>query len=154
MALSHIGHDCKVANKVIIANGALLAGHVVVDNQVFISGNVVVHQFCRVGKLTMTGGFSAITMDLPPYTMARGLSTIRGINVIGMRRAGYNNKIIREIKNAYQIIFRSGIALGEAKAKIMELNPSKEIKCIVDFIDKSKRGICRPRMKSDEQCNY
>ena len=154
MALSHIGHDCKLKNNIILANGALLAGHIEVDNGVFVSGNVVVHQFCKIGRLAMIGGFSGVNMDVPPFAVIRGVSTLRGINLIGLKRAGFSKETMREIKNAYKIIYESNTKLHEAKKKLLDLNPGKEVKEILDFISRSKRGICRPGTKKDIVENY
>jgi UDP-N-acetylglucosamine acyltransferase len=154
MALSHIGHDCKLKNNIILANGALLAGHIEVDEGVFVSGNVVVHQFCKIGKLAMIGGFSGVNMDVPPFAIIRGASTLRGINLIGLRRAGYSKEVMREIKNAYKIIYESDIKLNEATKKLINLRSGKEVQEIVNFISRSKRGICRPGTKKDIVENY
>ena len=98
MAVSHVGHDCNIGNGVIIANGALLAGHVSVGDFAFISGNVVVHQFCRIGTLSMIGGFTGINKDVPPYMLVRGPSVIRSVNLIGLRRAKFPRELIETIK--------------------------------------------------------
>ncbi|MDD5136379.1 MAG: acyl-ACP--UDP-N-acetylglucosamine O-acyltransferase, partial [Candidatus Omnitrophica bacterium] len=82
MVSSHIGHDCHVGNNIIIANGALLAGHITVEDGAFISGNVVIHQFCRIGRLAIIGGFSAVNKDVPPYMLVRGPSIVRAVNII------------------------------------------------------------------------
>ena len=98
MAVSHVGHDCHVGNNVIIANGALLAGHVSVGDYAFISGNVVVHQFCRIGTVSMIGGFTGINKDVPPYMLVRGPSVVRGINAVGLRRLKFSREAIRGIR--------------------------------------------------------
>ena len=142
MAHSHVGHNCRVGNKVILANGALLAGYVDVGDGVFISGNVVVHQFCRIGTLAIIGGFSGVNKDIPPYMTVRGPSRVRAVNLIGLRRAGFSRDIIKEIREAFKLIYRSNLNTKQAMAKILELNPGKEILHMVDFIRGSKRGIC------------
>lgn len=143
MALSHVGHNCALGNKVILANGVLLAGYVNVEDQAFISGNVVVHQFCNIGKLAMIGGFSGINKDVPPYMTVRGPSTIRSINLIGLKRAGFNPDAINEIKKAFKLIYKSGLNTTQAVEKILEGNPGREVKHLVEFIKNSKRGICK-----------
>ena len=143
MAHSHVAHNCKVANKVIIANGALLGGYVTVEEQVFVSGNVLVHQFCRIGRLAMIGGFSAVNKDVPPYMTVRGESKIRAINLVGLRRAGFKAPAVKEIKEAYQLICKSGLNTSQAVEKILDLKPGKETMCLVDFIKNSKRGIAQ-----------
>jgi len=142
MGASHIGHNCFVGNKVILANGALLAGHVQVEDGVFISGNVAIHQFCRIGRLSMVGGFSGVNQDVPPYMVVRGPSKVRAVNIIGLRRAGFKREVIREIKEAFKLLYRSGLNTRQATEKIMGINPSPEILHMVDFIKESKRGIC------------
>ncbi|UCD55795.1 MAG: acyl-ACP--UDP-N-acetylglucosamine O-acyltransferase [Candidatus Omnitrophota bacterium] len=150
MALSHIGHNCVLGNKVILANGALLAGYVSVEDQAFISGNVVVHQFCSIGKLALIGGFSGVNKDVPPYMTVRGPSSIRAINLIGLRRAGYGRNAINEIKQAFKLIYRCGLNTNQAVEKILEDNPGKEVKHLVEFIKDSKRGICKYRFTPGE----
>ncbi|MFH1380639.1 MAG: acyl-ACP--UDP-N-acetylglucosamine O-acyltransferase [Candidatus Omnitrophota bacterium] len=143
MALSHVGHNCKLGNKVILANGALLAGYVNVEDEVFVSGNVVVHQFCRIGRLAMIGGFSGVNKDVPPYMTVRGASTIRAVNLVGLRRAGFNNSLIKEIKEAFKLLYRSGLNTKQALEKILLEKKGKEITHLVNFIKESKRGICK-----------
>ena len=142
MSHSHVGHDCKIGNNVIIANGALVAGHVIVEDGVFISGNVVFHQFCRVGKLAMVGGFSGVNMDVPPYMVVRGPSRIRSVNLIGLRRAGFTKEKIKKIWDAFKLIYRSGLNTTQAIEKIMQSDPIDEVAYMVNFIKNSKRGIC------------
>jgi len=141
MALSHVGHDCRLKDKVILANGALLAGHVSVGNGVFIAGNVAVHQFCKIGDLAMIGGLSAVNRDIPPYMIVRGPSRIRAVNLIGLRRAGLKREAIKEIKEAFRLIYRSGYNTKKAVEKILELKPGKEVLSLVEFVKNSSRGI-------------
>ncbi|MFH1395157.1 MAG: acyl-ACP--UDP-N-acetylglucosamine O-acyltransferase [Candidatus Omnitrophota bacterium] len=150
MVQSHIGHNCNVADNVIIANSALLAGYVTVENGAFISGNVVFHQFCRIGSYAMIGGFTGVNKDVPPYTLVRGPSTIRGINLIGLRRAGFSRESIREIKEAYKILYLSGRGKMEALELIKQTLKSSEIAHFVSFIEASKRGICAVRFSKEE----
>ncbi len=144
MVQAHLGHNCVLQNNIIIANSALLAGYVEVEGNAFISGNVVFHQFCRVGRYAMVGGFTGVNKDVPPYMIVRGPSLVRGINLVGMRRAGFKLEAVRELKEAYRILFQSdkntSEALGEIKAV---LSPSDEVSILVSFIEKSKRGICK-----------
>jgi len=150
MVQSHLGHNCVIEDEVIIANGALLAGYVQVEKGAFISGNVVFHQFCRIGQYAMIGGFTGVNKDVPPYMVIRGPSSIRGINLVGLRRAGVSRDVIREIKEAYKILFLSGLASKDALAKIKETLKSNEIGSFVSFIEASKRGICRVRFSKEE----
>jgi len=150
MVQSHLGHNCVVGDNVIIANGALLAGYVEVGDAAFISGNVVIHQFCRVGCYSMIGGFTGVNMDVPPYMLVRGPSVIRGINLIGLRRSGMARASIREIKEAYKLLFLSGLSQEDALSRIKEAYHSEEIKTLVGFIERSKRKICKYRYTREE----
>ncbi len=143
MAVSHIGHDCKIGSNVIIANCALLAGHVLVEDGVFISGNVVVHQFCRIGTLSIIGGFTGVNKDVPPYMLVRGPSVVRSVNLIGLRRAKFSRELIDNIKEAYKLLYMSNINTAQAIEEIRKLKPSKELDHLVEFIQGSKRGICK-----------
>ena len=150
MVQSHVGHNCVIKNNVIIANGALLAGRVHVDEGAFISGNVVLHQFCRIGAYSMIGGFSGVNKDVPPYLLVRGPSAIRGINLVGLRRGGFSREVIREIKEAYKVLYLSGKTQKEALTVIKSSSRSKEISYFTSFIEASKRGICVRRFKNEE----
>ena len=143
MAVSHIGHDCNIGNNVIIANNALLAGHVTVEDGVFISGNVVVHQFCRIGALSLIGGFTGVNKDVPPYMLVRGPSVVRSVNLIGLRRARFSRELIENIREAYKFLYMSELNTAQAIEEIKKLAPSKELTHLVEFIQGSKRGICK-----------
>ena len=108
MANSHIGHNCNIGDNVTLANGALIAGYVEMGNHVFISGNCVVHQFVRIGDYALIRGLSATSRDVPPYTIIDWQHTVRGVNVIGLKRAGFDDKRIREIREAFRVLFRKG----------------------------------------------
>jgi UDP-N-acetylglucosamine acyltransferase len=150
MAQSHLGHNCAIGDNVIIANGALLAGYVQVDKGAFISGNVVFHQFCRIGRYAMIGGFSGVNKDVPPYMLVRGPSVVRGVNLVGLRRSGMKRESINEIKDAFKILFMSGVKQEEALMKIRQELHSEEIGILVSFIEASKRGICKYRYSKEE----
>lgn len=154
MALSHIGHNCKLGNKVILANGALLAGHVNVEDSVFIAGNVVVHQFCKIGKLAMIGGFSGVNRDIPPYMVVRGPSRVRAVNLAGIRRAGFKNSAIKEIRKAFRLIYRSDLNTKQAVEKILELKPGKEVLHLVEFVKNSTRGIGKHEYTSRDKEDF
>ena len=143
MATSHVGHDCQVGNNVIIANAALLAGHVSVGDNTFISGNVVIHQFCRLGSFVIVGGFSGINMDVPPYLLVRGPSVVRSVNLVGLRRAKFPRETIHKITDAFKLLYRSDLNTTQAIEEIKKLGPSKELDYLVEFIQGSKRGICK-----------
>lgn len=142
MVQAHVGHNCEVGDNTIIANGVLLAGYTIVGESVFIAGNVIIHQFCRLGSFSMIGGFSAVNKDVPPYMTVRGPSLLRGVNLIGLRRAGFKRDAIKRIKEAYRILFLSGVSRDEAVARIKETMGSDEIASLISFIEASKRGIC------------
>lgn len=150
MVACHVGHNCVIGNNVVIANGALLAGYVSVEDSAFISGNVVVHQFCNIGTLSIIGGFSGANKDVPPYMSVRGPSVVWSINLVGLRRAKFDRKAIREIKEAYNILYHSKLNTHEAVAEILKTNPGKEVMHLVDFIKKSKRGICKYRFDAED----
>ncbi len=150
MAMSHIGHDCHLGNNVIVANGALLAGHVMVEDGAFISGNVVVHQFCRIGALSIIGGFTGVNKDVPPYMLVRGPSTVRAVNVIGLRRAKFSRDLMNDIKEAYKYLYASGLNTARALEAIKKIRPSKELNHLIDFIQSSRRGICKAKDNSEE----
>lgn len=143
MSAAHIGHDCHIGNNVILANCVLLAGHVTVEDAVFVSGNVVVHQFCRIGAYSMIGGFTGINKDVPPYMLVRGPSVVRGVNLIGLRRAKFSREIINGVKEAYRLLYMENLNTAQAIEEIKKLKPSKELDHLVDFIKGSKRGICK-----------
>ncbi len=143
MGYCHIGHDCIIGNEVIIANGALLAGHVHVEDKSFISGNAVVHQFVDIGTLTMIGGGAKVTSGVPPYMMLVERSFVVGLNVVGMRRAGFPPDERRRIKETYKILYRSGHNITQAVKEIEQQDLGEGAAVIVDFIRRSRRGICR-----------
>ena len=145
MAYVHIAHDCKIGNSVIMANVATLAGHVVVEDHAYIGGLSAVHQFARIGSYAMVGGFSGVAQDIPPYMTASGpRAKLFGLNTIGLKRHGFSDSTINELKKAYKILFREKRTLKDAIKKIQEDLPyTDEIKHLIDFIQKNKRGICR-----------
>jgi UDP-N-acetylglucosamine acyltransferase len=142
MAHCHIAHDCRLGNYVIVANGALVGGHVHVDDRALISGNCLVHQFVRVGTLAMMQGGSAISKDLPPYTVARGDNTICGLNTIGLRRAEFDPAVRLELKQLYRALFRAGLNFRKALVGARDKFTSEPARIMLDFIAASKRGVC------------
>lgn len=143
MAVSHIGHDCRIGNNVIIANCALLAGHVIVEDAAFISGNVVVHQFCRIGAISIIGGFTGVNKDVPPYMLVRGPSVVRSVNLIGLRRAKFSRELIQTISEAYKLLYMSDLNTAQAIESMKKLKSSRELDHLIEFIQNSKRGICK-----------
>lgn len=148
MAYCHIAHDCIIADKVIMANVATLAGHVEVGSNVNIGGLSAVHQFCRIGEYSYVGGMTGIGMDVPPFVIVSGVRNrlrITGINKIGLRRAGFSQEVITNLEKAFKIIFRTaGLLIGEALEKTMEKIPDcREVAQLVEFFKDSKRGVVR-----------
>jgi UDP-N-acetylglucosamine acyltransferase len=139
---------------VILANGALLGGHVVVQDRAFISGNCLVHQFTRVGTLSLMQGGSAISQDLPPFTIALRDNEVCGLNVIGLRRAGFTAEQRLELKRLYHLLFRSGRNVREALAEARKDFNSAPANTLLDFIVEAKRGVCadtgRAALENDE----
>lgn len=142
MAGAHIAHNCVVGSQVIMANCATLGGHATVQDRAFISGVCLVHQFCRVGTLAIMQGGSAISKDLPPFTVARGDNGICGLNVIGLRRAGYSAEERLELKKLYHALFRGGQRLSEALAAARERFSSRGAQVMLEFMVAAKRGVC------------
>jgi UDP-N-acetylglucosamine acyltransferase len=143
MANSHVAHNCQVGDHVILVNGALLAGHVAVADRAVVSGNAVVHQFVRIGTLALMQGGAAISLDLPPYTLARGYNGVCGLNTIGLRRAGLTPAERLELKQLYRALFRSGQNLRPAAAAARARFTSPPCRTLLDFIATSKRGVCQ-----------
>lgn len=141
MVNSHVAHNCQVGNNVILANGALLAGHVHLADRAFISGNCLVHQFVRVGTLALMQGGSAISKDLPPFTVARGDNGICGLNTIGLRRAGFTTEQRLELRKLYHELFRSGKQLTKAANACKKIFKSAPAQLMIDFVLSSKRGV-------------
>jgi len=142
MACSHVGHNCLVGDHVIIANGALLAGHVTVSERAFISGNCAVHQFCRVGTLSMMQGGTIVSLDVPPYCVSHRMNLICGLNIIGLRRAGISSQDRLELKQAYRLLFRSGLARKEAVGAAESQFKSASARTLIEFVATTKRGLC------------
>ena len=151
MVNSHLGHNVRLGDHVIVANGALLAGHVEVEDGVFISGNCVVHQFVRLGTLAIMRGGAGLSQDLPPFTVARDDNSLCGLNIVGLRRAGFNDAERLELKRLYQKLFLAGLnlpqAVAEARPEFVSLSATR----LLDFIAASKRGVCRHRHRPDRE---
>jgi len=143
MAGAHIGHNCLIANNIVIANNCLLAGYVRVDDGAFLGGGSTFHQFMYIGRLVMVQGSSAFGKDLPPFVVAAERNSVFGLNIVGMRRAGISANDREEIKEAFKLIYLSGLNISQAlkKADTMSLGtPAREF---LDFVASSKkRGIC------------
>ena len=143
MAGSHVGHNCKLGDQIVLANGALLGGYVEVGDSAFISGHCVVHQFVRVGELSLMRGLSGTSRDVPPYSVVDWQHRVRGVNSVGLKRAGFDDRRIREIKEAFRILFRKGRNLSLAIQEIeTKGNSSVDVLALLEFIKSSKRGVC------------
>lgn len=144
MAGCHFAHNVQVGNKVILANNNLLAGYVTVEDFAVLGGGSVFHQFMRVGKYVMTRGGTRYNKDLPPYVTADDLKVV-GLNVIGLRRAGFNPETRKEVRRAFDLIYRGNLNLTQALAQAAEQEWAPESQYFFDFIRRSKRGISRLR---------
>lgn len=142
MAHCHVAHNCYLGDHILIANGALLGGHVRLEDRAFISGNCLVHQFVRVGTLALMQGGSAISKDLPPFTVAWGDNAICGLNNVGLRRAGFTTAERLELKQLYYVLFRAGTALQSALAEARKRFSTSPAKVMLDFLELSERGVC------------
>ena len=144
MTMAHVGHDSVIGNRVIITNTCLIAGHVHIDDGAVLSGYVGVHQYVRVGRLVMIGGMSKVVKDVPPFMLLDGNSLIRGVNSVGLRRNGFTVQDRVAIKNAYRILYRSGLNVPQAVETMhAEMGDHEAVQQIVAFIKGSVRGICR-----------
>ena len=143
MATAHVGHNCTLGNHTVLANGALLGGYVEVGNHVFISGNCVVHQFVRIGNYALMRGLSGTSRDVPPFAIIDWQHTVRGVNVIGLKRAGFDDHRIRSIREAFRVLFRKGRNLSLAMKEIENQERADEdVSALLEFIKSSKRGVC------------
>jgi len=143
MAGAHIGHNSAIGNNVVIANNCLLAGHVRVDDQAFLGGGSTFHQHMHVGRLVMVQGSSAFGKDLPPFVIAAERNYVFGVNVIGLRRAGFSAKDRDEIKAAFKLLYLSGLNLGQALEKAATMKFGAPAREFLDFVaNAKKRGIC------------
>lgn len=145
MAYSHIAHDCKTGRRVIMANGATLAGHITLGDFVTIGGLVAVHQFVHIGDFAYIGGKSAVVKDVPPYVIAAGdRAVLHGLNKVGLGRQGFSEEAISALKKTYRILFRIGLTLNEAVERVKaEVDMLPEVRKFIDFIQSSQRGITR-----------
>ena len=142
MANSHVGHNALVGNRAILANGALVGGHAMIGDGAFLSGNAVVHQFCRVGSMAMMQGCSGVSLDLPPFTIVRGINGMCGLNSVGLKRAGFSSEERLELKQAYRALFMGSDLMKDAIAKAREQFTGVLAGQLLDFIDSSERGTC------------
>ena len=153
MAGCHVGHNSRIGDNVILANGALVGGHVEIGARAFISGHCLLHQFVRVGELALMQGGSGISLDLPPFTIARDNNRICGLNIIGLRRAGISAAQRLELKRVYRELFRRGLTLSEALQRVRGWELAAPAKSLVEFVAASKRGVCRDHATVAEEAD-
>lgn len=141
----HVAHDVELGNCCIIGNSTKVAGEVIVDDYAIISASVLIHQFTHIGGYGMLQGGTKCTKDIPPYIIiGRDPAAYCGLNIVGLRRKNFSNEVIENIHNAYRIIYQSGLNTTDAIEKIKsEMEMTKEVKYIVDFVESSKRGITK-----------
>jgi UDP-N-acetylglucosamine acyltransferase len=146
MAYSHIAHDCVVGDNNVLANAATLAGHVTVGNEVVVGGLSAVHQFVNIGDFAFIGGKTGVAQDVPPFMLAVGeRATLRGLNLIGLRRHGFSSEEISALKSAYKLIWRSNQERNEVMQQVeTELGSFQQVMKLIDFIRSSKRGTITP----------
>lgn len=145
MAYSHIAHDCIVGDDCIIANCGTLAGHVIIENKAVVGGLVAIHQFVKMGTLSIVGGCSKVVQDIPPFSTCDGHPTkVFGVNLVGLKRANLSEESIDGLKRAFKIMFRLGLTISHAIERVQkEIPPSPEINHLITFIQTSERGIGR-----------
>jgi len=153
MTSGHIAHNCRVGNDTVICSCALVAGYVEIEDQAFISGGVGIHQYSKIGRLAMIGGRSRVNRDVPPFFLYEGSRMAPlGLNLVGLKRAGFQTADIAALKTAYRILFRAGLKLEEALARVEAEIPTEHTLHLVSFIRRSKRGICRERTAAGAAC--
>ena len=143
MAYTHVAHDCKVGDNVVLANSVQLGGHVIIEDWVIIGGIVPVHQFSRVGQHAFVGGGFRVVQDVPPYILAGSEPLdFKGLNVIGLKRRGFSKEAIGHLRRCYRLIYRSKLNTSQALARIRdEVEMTPEVKIVIEFIEKSERGL-------------
>ncbi len=142
MQNAHVAHNCRIGDATIIAGGALLAGHVEVADHAFVSGNCVVHQHVRIGRLALLRGLSRTSRDVPPFCIMDGTHTVRGVNTIGLRRAGFDAAGVAAIRRAVTRLFGRPTHLGRALARLEASEITDEVRELIAFVRASKRGVC------------
>lgn len=152
MAGAHVGHNCAIGNNVIIANNCLLGGYVQVDDGAFLGGGSTFHQFMHIGRLVIVQGSSAFGKDIPPFVIAAERNYVFGLNVIGLRRAGFTAKGREEIKAAFKLVYLSGLNISQALGKAAAMKFSEPAREFLDFVGNAKkRGICSLRRGSHRE---
>ncbi|MBM3890477.1 MAG: acyl-[acyl-carrier-protein]--UDP-N-acetylglucosamine O-acyltransferase, partial [Verrucomicrobia bacterium] len=134
---------CRIGNHIILAGGALVAGHAIVEDRANISGNCLVHQFVRLGTLCLMRGGSRVSRDVPPYCIVHFTNDVRGLNSIGLRRAGVSLERRTILKQAFRTLYLRGLNVSDALAQLRQMPETPELKHFIEFIAGSKRGICK-----------
>jgi UDP-N-acetylglucosamine acyltransferase len=145
MAYVHIAHDCHIGNDTIFANNATLAGHVEIDDYVILGGFTGVHQFCRIGKYSLTAISSVVVKDIPPYVIAAGnTASPAALNREGLKRHGFSSEKINSLKQAYKLVYRQGLSLEDSVSSLKDmLEDCPEVSAFIDFLESTSRGIAR-----------
>ncbi len=144
MTSGHIAHNSIVGSNIVIASCALVAGHVEIEDQAFISGGVVIHQWSKIGRLAMIGGNTRVNSDVPPYFLYSDFNiAAKGLNMVGLKRAGFSYPDVLSLKHAYRLLFKAGLKLEEALSRIETEYPTEHTLHVVRFVRASKRGVCR-----------
>jgi len=150
MQHSHVGHNATLGGHVTLAGGAMLAGHVTVGDRAILSGNCLVHQFVRIGPLAMIQGGTAISQDLPPFCIAHGVNSLAGLNIVGLRRAGFTDGQRLELRKLYRLLFRGSGLLRERIEKARNEFSSEPTRLLIEFVASSKRGVCSRSGRGDD----
>ena len=146
MVNAHVAHDCIIGNNVILVNNTMIAGHVTVQDKAYVAGGAGVQQFCRVGRLATVGGQARLTKDLPPFVTMDGVTcTVVGLNLVGLRRAGYDRHDIRQLKDAYRIIYRSGLTWKEVLEQLSATFTDGPATEFCEFFSTGNRGFVPER---------
>jgi len=145
LAYTHVAHDCQLGDHIIMSNVGTLAGHVIVEDRAIIGGLAAVHQFCRIGTMSIIGGCSKVVQDIPPYMMADGNPAItRALNKEGLKRNKVAEEAQKALKQAHRILFRENLTMANAVEKAKsEVSACSELEHLLDFIQSSKRGISK-----------
>jgi UDP-N-acetylglucosamine acyltransferase len=145
MAYTHVAHDCRLGRNVVLANAATLGGHITIGDHATVGGLVAIHQFARVGEYAFVGGKAAVVKDIPPFMIAAGdRARLHGLNIVGLKRAGFTPEALMQLKKSYRLIFRIGLTLNEAIERVQaQVEQIPEVKRLIEFIKASQRGITR-----------
>jgi len=145
MAYAHVAHDCRIGNHVILSNGAQVAGHCVVEDRAIVSAMTGIHQFGRVGTLSIVGAYCKVTQDVPPYMLVDGTpARVPSINAVGLKRAGLSDDAQRALKQAHRLLYRQELSTSDALKEIEStLPPLEELRHLVTFVRESERGIVK-----------